>query len=83
MAVGRLLRRHLGHQVSDGAAHVGGAGEGGGGEWVGATGGQVVVVNVLHGVLGVGLAAGHRAHGGALAGGVVLGRAALRFRAGH
>lgn len=35
----RLLRHHLGHQVADGAAHVGRAGEGGGGDGVGAGGG--------------------------------------------
>lgn len=39
VAIGHFLRPHLGHQVADGAAHVGGAGEGGGGERVGAAGG--------------------------------------------
>lgn len=38
VAVGRLLRHHLGHQVADGATHVRGAGEGGGGDCVGAAG---------------------------------------------
>lgn len=83
VAVGRLLRHHLGHQVADGAAHVGRAGEGGGGDGVGAAGGQGVVVGVLQGVQGVGLAAGDGAHGGASAGGAVLGGAPRGLRAGH
>lgn len=81
MALRRLLRHHLGHQVADGAAHVGGAGEGGGRERVGAAGGQGVVVGVLQRVQGVGLTAGD--HGGASAGGAVLGGAPWGVRAGH
>ncbi len=39
VAVSSLLCHHLGHQVADGAAHVWRAGEGGGGDRVGAAGG--------------------------------------------
>lgn len=39
MAFRDLIRHHLGHQVSDRAAHVGGAGKRGGGHSVGAAGG--------------------------------------------
>lgn len=81
MAVGPFLCHHLGHQVADRGAHVGGAGEGGGGDCVGAGGGEGVVVGVLQGVQGVGLAAG--AHGGAAAGRTVLGGAPRGLGAGH
>lgn len=75
-----LLRRHLGHEVCDGAAHVGRAGKGGGGEGVGGARGQGVVVGIFEGLQVVGLAA----HGGGgAAGGAVLGRAPRGVWAGH
>lgn len=78
-AVAFFICHHLGHQVTDGATHVGGAAEGrGGGRRVGVAAGQGVVVHVLQGVQRVRLAAGSRAHGRAPAG-----RAAGRLRAGH